>query len=78
MERGPIYLRKVVGRTQIIRGITLLNVVGKVFIQTLYQSIVKYFTKYSLVVLRGMPFADDFVGVSDSRESLQKLIDVIL
>ena len=24
----------------------------------------------------GMLFADDFVGVSDSRESLQKLIDV--
>ena len=25
----------------------------------------------------GMLFADDFVGVSDSRESLQKLIDVV-
>ena len=25
-----------------------------------------------------MLFADDFVGVSDSRESLQKLIDVML
>ena len=24
-----------------------------------------------------MLFADDFVGVSDSRESLQKLIDVV-
>ena len=24
----------------------------------------------------GMLFADDFVGVSDSKESLQKLIDV--
>ena len=27
--------------------------------------------------VRGMLFADDFVGVSDSRESLQKLIDVV-
>ena len=25
----------------------------------------------------GMLFADDFVGVSESRESLQKLIDVV-
>ena len=25
----------------------------------------------------GMLFADDFVGVSDSKESLQKLIDVV-
>ena len=25
----------------------------------------------------GMLFADDFVGVGDSRESLQKLIDVV-
>ena len=25
----------------------------------------------------GILFADDFVGVSDSRESLQKLIDVV-
>ena len=25
----------------------------------------------------GMLFTDDFVGVSDSRESLQKLIDVV-
>ena len=25
-----------------------------------------------------MLFADDFVGVSDSRENLQKLIDVVL
>ena len=25
----------------------------------------------------GMLFADDFVGVSDSQESLQKLIDVV-
>ena len=25
----------------------------------------------------GMLFADDFVGVSDSREGLQKLIDVV-
>ena len=28
--------------------------------------------------LGGMLFADDFVGVSDSKESLQKLIDVVL
>ena len=25
----------------------------------------------------GMLFADDFVGISDSKESLQKLIDVV-
>ena len=25
----------------------------------------------------GMLFADDFIGVSDSKESLQKLIDVV-
>ena len=25
-----------------------------------------------------MLFADDFVGVSDSRESLQKLIDLVI
>ena len=25
----------------------------------------------------GMLFADDFVGVSESKESLQKLIDVV-
>ena len=25
----------------------------------------------------GMLFADDFVGISDSNESLQKLIDVV-
>ena len=28
--------------------------------------------------MTGMLFADDFVGVSDSRENLQKLIDVVL
>ena len=27
--------------------------------------------------MTGMLFADDFVGVSDSRENLQKLIDVV-
>ena len=27
--------------------------------------------------LGGMLFADDFVGVSDSKESLQQLIDVV-
>ena len=27
-------------------------------------------------IVGGMLFADDFVGVSDSKESLQKLIDV--
>ena len=26
----------------------------------------------------GMLFADDFVGISDSKESLQKLLDVVL
>ena len=25
----------------------------------------------------GMLFADDFVGISDSKESLQKLLDVV-
>ena len=29
------------------------------------------------VLFGGMLFADDFVGVSDSKESLQKLIDVV-
>ena len=28
--------------------------------------------------MTGMLFADDFVGVSDSRENLQKVIDVVL
>ena len=28
-------------------------------------------------IVGGMLFADDFVGVSDSKESLQKLIDVV-
>ena len=28
-------------------------------------------------IIGGMLFADDFVGVSDSKESLQKLIDVV-
>ena len=28
--------------------------------------------------MTGMLFADDFVGISDSRENLQKLIDVAL
>ena len=27
--------------------------------------------------IAGMLFADDFLGVSDSRESLEKLIDVV-
>ena len=27
--------------------------------------------------VRGMLFADDFVGISDSKESLQKLLDVV-
>ena len=27
--------------------------------------------------MTGMLFADDFVGVSDSRENLQKLVDVV-
>ena len=28
--------------------------------------------------ISGMLFADDFVGISDSEEQLQKLIDVVL
>ena len=28
-------------------------------------------------LIGGVLFADDFVGVSESRESLQKLIDVV-
>ena len=28
-------------------------------------------------IVGGMLFADDFVGISDSKESLQKLIDVV-
>ena len=65
----------------VAQGCSLSPMLFSVFINDLLKDIYRTGLSlgYSLVVhgkrVGGMLFADDFVGVSDSRESLRKLIN---
>ena len=48
------------------------------FINDLLKDVAQAEHGIQLKKVGGMLFADDFVGVSDSRESLQKLIDIVV
>ena len=64
----------------VAQGCSLSPILFSVFINDLLKDVVQAELGIQLSSgkrVGGMLFADDFVGVSDSRESLQKLIDVV-
>ena len=59
----------------VAQGCSLSPILFSVFINDLLKEVEKL--GYTLGKVGGMLFADDFVGLSDSKEQLQKLIDVV-
>ena len=57
----------------VAQGCSLSPILFSVFINGLLKEV----EQAELARIGGMLFADDFVGVSDSGEELQKLIDVV-
>ena len=64
----------------VAQGCSLSHILFSVFINDLLKEVEQVELGIQLSsgkTFEGMLFADDFVGVSDSKESLQKLIDVV-
>ena len=64
----------------VAQGCSLFPILFLVFINDLLKEVEQAKLGIQLSsgkTVGGMLFADDFVGVSDSKESLQKLIDVV-
>ena len=64
----------------VAQGCSLFPILFSVFINCLVKEIKRVELEIQLSsgkTFGGMLFADDFIGVSDSKESLQKLIDVL-
>ena len=64
----------------VAQGCSLSPILFSVFINDLLKDVEQAELRIQLSSgkrVGGMLFADDFVGVSDSRESLQKFIDVV-
>ena len=61
------------------QGFSLSLILFSIFINDLLKEVEKAELGIQLECgkIVGMLFADDFVGVSDSKEQLQKLIDVV-
>ena len=63
-----------------VQGCSLSPMLFSVFINDLLKEVKQTGLGIQLnsgKTVGGMLFADDFVGISDSKESLQKLIDVV-
>ena len=64
----------------VAQGCSLFPILFSVFINCLLKEVKRVELEIQLSsgkTFGGMLFADDFIGVSDSKESLQKLIDVV-
>ena len=58
------------------QGCSLSPILFSVFISDLLKDVAQAEHGIQLKKVGGMLFADDFVGFSDSRESLQRFIDL--
>ena len=64
----------------VAQGCSLSPILFSVFINDLLKEVEQTGLEIKLSsgkTVGGMLFADDFVGITDSKESLQKLIDVV-
>ena len=61
----------------VAQGCSLSPILFSVFINDLLKEVEKAELGIQFGEGGGMLFADDFVGLSDSKEQLQKLIDVV-
>ena len=65
------------GITQVAQGCTLSPTLFLIFVDGLMKEIESKASSLPSLQLNGFLFADDFVGLSDSKEGLQDMINVV-